>query len=561
MNLADIRKSFKSLKGSFFQLFIILIVFILTSLFVGLYDGFFKFNELLSVNRILHYVLTFVSILISSSIFIVVFFTHPQVRDSKILIAGLTFLTVCILDWLHVFSSLGYCLLEQPRYQGDQTILLWFASRIFNVIGFSSLVILKPKPNKVIKRRYLTLIVIIAVFISIALISWTPLYQFNLMDSQGLTFAGLATISIIALVYIFAFYRSARKYKDTHDSLYNVLSYAFLLMFLSEVTMINIVSIYDLWSILSHFYQLASYVLLFHVFYVKTIQRPYVLLSQAKEELNVYLAELDELVDKRTTELRCINEKLLADQEIARGMQLSMLPSILPRNEYVAFSSGYVPAEKLSGDFYNVFRIDDERFGLCIGDVSGHGVSAAMLSIFTFQKMQSLMEEMGGEGMAIPSLVLKQLYDSFNAANFNDDMYIVMLYGVFNIQTGILSYASGGLNTIPLRIRPDGSIQELDNDGFAICKLGDLLKPKFVNHQVLLFPGDKLVLYTDGLTDARNAMNEEYTLKRLKEMILKYYKWGMDHLTEAILRDIKHFTGKKPADDITVLAVDVLPPF
>jgi sigma-B regulation protein RsbU (phosphoserine phosphatase) len=184
-----------------------------------------------------------------------------------------------------------------------------------------------------------------------------------------------------------------------------------------------------------------------------------------------------------------------------------------------------------------------------------------MLSIFTFQKMQSLMEETGVDGMTIPSMVLKHIYESFNAANFNDDMYIVMLYGVFNTQSGIFSYASGGLNTIPLRIRPDGSIQELDNDGFAICKLGSLLKPKFVNHQVLLFPGDKLILYTDGLIDARNSEGEKYSITRLKKIIQKYNKWGAERITQALTYDIKKFAGEKPADDVTFLVLDVLPPF
>ena len=137
-----------------------------------------------------------------------------------------------------------------------------------------------------------------------------------------------------------------------------------------------------------------------------------------------------------------------------------------------------------------------------------------------------------------------------------------MIYGVFNTQTGILSYASGGLNTSPLRIRPDGSIQELENDGFVICKLGSLLKPKFVNRQILLFPGDKLLLYTDGLVEARDSSNNEYSIKRLKSTIQKYNKWGIDHLTEAIINDVKEFVdGRKPADDITLLAMDVLPPF
>lgn len=184
-----------------------------------------------------------------------------------------------------------------------------------------------------------------------------------------------------------------------------------------------------------------------------------------------------------------------------------------------------------------------------------------MLTVFIFQKLQSLMEEKGGESLTIPSVVLSHLYDSLNASNFDENLYAVMIYGVFNSETGIFSYASGGLNTVPLRVRPDGSIQELDNSGFAICKLGNFYKPRFVNNQILLFPKDKLVLYTDGLVEARNSKNEEYSLPRLKKVIQEQYKWGVEHLTEAITKDVQEFIGQKPSDDITLLILDVLPPF
>jgi sigma-B regulation protein RsbU (phosphoserine phosphatase) len=382
-----------------------------------------------------------------------------------------------------------------------------------------------------------------------------------IIDVNGLTTISLITTSFISALYVYAFIRSLNVYIKTGDVVYKTLSTAFMLMFFSEITVLAINRINDHKSLLSQLFMTVSYIFMFYAFYIQNIRRPYLLLTKAKEELDGYLTELDNLVDQRTNELRSINEKLLADQEIARGIQLSMLPAEMPRNEYVAFSSGYIPADNLSGDFYNVFRIDDYQYGVCIGDVSGHGVSAAMLSIFTFQKMQSLMEETGAQGMSIPSMVLKHIYESFNAANFNDDMYIVMLYGVFNTQSGIFSYASGGLNTTPLRLRPDGSIQELDNDGFAICKLGSLLKPKFVNHQVLLFPGDKLIIYTDGLTDARNSEGEKYSISRLKKIIQKYSKWGAEQITSALMHDVKKFAGEKPADDITFVILDVLPPF
>ena len=122
----------------------------------------------------------------------------------------------------------------------------------------------------------------------------------------------------------------------------------------------------------------------------------------------------------------------MADLEVARGIQQAMLPEVLPQNEFVSFVSGYLPAENLSGDFYNVIKIDESHYGVYIGDVSGHGVSAAMLTVFTFQKIMSLVDEIGKEGMTIPAMVLKHLYNSFNAANLVKN-YILLIYGVYNI--------------------------------------------------------------------------------------------------------------------------------
>lgn len=559
MNLADFRKSLVNEKTCFFHMLITILICLVINVSLQLGKGYLP-HDSFTYQTLFHHVLTYFSALILWSVFIFAFYTYPQVRDSRILIAGFTFFTVGLLDGAVLLSALSDALLK-PAYVLSQNMMLWFITQFFMIIGFSFLILAKKKPGRYIKRRYPALAGVVAAVISYTLSATVPFEQLFFVEKLGVTPVGKSILVIVIIAYFYVGYRTMKIYKASGDKLNTALVCAFLMMVINVITMMGSTCLYDFHNLLSLIYQFIAYLIFFYVFYIQSIKRPYVMLSKAQKELNDYLAELDELVDKRTTELRCMNEKLVADQEIARGMQMSMLPSALPHNEFVGFSSGYVPAERLSGDFYNVFKIDDARFGICVGDVSGHGVSAAMLSIFTFQKMQSLLEEAGGEGMAIPSLVLKHIYDSFNSGNFNDDMYIVMLYGVFNVQTGILSYASGGLNTTPLRIRPDGSIQELDNDGFAICKLGDLIKPKFVNHQILLFPGDKLVIYTDGLIDARNQSDEPYSLERLKKTILHHNKWGVDHLSEAIIKDVQSYTGNRTLDDITVVAMDVLPPF
>lgn len=563
MGLVEARKSFLTVKGQFFQLFATLLISIIILLLTFMTDDLPVITDMIPINRVCNRALEVFLLIVSFSIFFVSCFTYSQTKNNHSLIAGFTFLAGGIFYWIMIVKlPAGLAIAESADYPKN-SFLIWTLIRLINGICFSILLSIRSdNDNKVfIKRRYLflgTAIIVVSGYLFIRMPSVKPEL---LMDKDGLTTISVILTSFIAVLYIYTFIRAMKVFRKTGDVVYKALSNAFMLMFFSEAALLTIKQINDLKSVMSQLFLTVSYAFMFYAFYIQNIRRPYLLLTKAKEELDGYLTELDNLVDQRTNELRCMNEKLMADQEIAREMQLSMLPSDMPVNENVTFSSGYIPAENLSGDFYNVFRIDDYQYGVCVGDVSGHGVSAAMLSIFTFQKMQSLMEETGVDGMTIPSMVLKHIYESFNAANFNDDMYIVMLYGVFNTQSGIFSYASGGLNTIPLRIRPDGSIQELDNDGFAICKLGSLLKPKFVNHQVLLFPGDKLILYTDGLIDARNSEGEKYSITRLKKIIQKYNKWGAERITQALTYDIKKFAGEKPADDVTFLVLDVLPPF
>jgi len=561
MNSTKAGAPVSDVKDRFFSIFITLLISLLLFLIVEFGGSDLHISQILVEKNIWHKILDVYLLIVSFSIFFISFYTYPQTKDNRLLIIGFTFLIGGLLYWIHIldiptYLGAGYGI-SSPRC----TFLLDLTIRILNGICFGLIATVRFKNRHYIKRSYMCLSIII-VSLTYYIISSPLIKQEYLINEYGLTALSIVLMTVANILYIYVLYLTLKEYLKTNEFVLKILCCAFILMFFSSISLIGINDIFDINSALSHFYLVVSYGIFFYAFYIESIKKPYVQLAKAKEELDEYIEEMDKLVDRRTIELRGMYEKLMADQEIARGIQLSMLPSEFPENEFVKFSAGYVPAEKLSGDFYNVFKIDDDRFGICIGDVSGHGVSAAMLSIFTFQKIQSLMEESADGGVSIPSVVLTHLYESFNSANFNDDMYIVMIYGVFNTQTGILSYASGGLNTMPLRIRPDGSVQELESEGFAICKLGDIIKPKFANRQILLFPGDKLLLYTDGLVEARNSSNDEYSIKRLKSVIKKYNRWGIDHLTEAIINDVKEFIGdEKLTDDITLLSMDVRPPF
>ena len=556
MNFAAFGSRLKQLKSPFFE-FLVFFVCIFLMLITKLNEVFFYTPD---ISILLQNITLFFTTALSAKIVLMSFYTYPIIVDNRLLFGGSIFLSVTLLELPRIlaFPAAG-SLAASPGMQ----IVFSLSARLITAIGFAVVfAVFKDDKQEPKKRNVLFFYLLILVF-SLIFIWFVFILELGsevFTEGQGMAARGkilaalAAVINLYTVIYVY-------KRLNRNDFLYRNLFSVFLYMIFANLSMIFVKSLNDPWSVLCNIFLTCSYLFVLNLYYAYGIKRPHMLLLQAKEERNRYIMELDELVEKRTLELKTLNEKLLVDLEMARRMQFSMLPKTLPRNDYATFCSSYVPAENLSGDFYNVFKIDDVRFGICIGDVSGHGVSAAMLTVFIFQKLQSLMEEQGGEGMTIPSVVLSHLYDSLNASNFDENMYAVLIYGVFNSETGIFSYSSGGLNTVPLRVRPDGSIQELDNSGFAICKLGNFYKPRFVNNQVLLFPKDKLILYTDGLVEARNAKNEEYSLARLKKVIQEQYKWGVEHLTEAITKDVQEFIGQKPKDDITLLILDVLPPF
>jgi len=189
-------------------------------------------------------------------------------------------------------------------------------------------------------------------------------------------------------------------------------------------------------------------------------------------------------------------------------------------------------------------------------------VSAAMPTIFAFQSVQTLQDEPSNFGILQPAYVLKHLYDSFNSTNFHDEYYMVLFYAVYNTETGVLTYSNGGLNTVPYRVRPDGTLYELETDGMAICKMGEFVKPNYQNKQMLLFPGDKLIFYTDGLIEARSIIGEEYGKGRLKEALLKSARLSIEETKKFLMHDVMTYTGlSSPKDDITLLLMEVTLPF
>ena len=291
---------------------------------------------------------------------------------------------------------------------------------------------------------------------------------------------------------------------------------------------------------------------------------PYRKLENMKNKVDDYAHNLEDLVNEKTEKLvkanlrlQDVNKKMIADIEAAKSIQQALLPSKSVKYKGVSFYSEYIPCERLSGDFFNYFKIDDENIATYIVDVSGHGLSAAMLTIFLDRSLRTKEGYYGGKYSILePKEVLTILYEVFNNSNFPDETHIVMIYGIYNIRTKTLKYSSAGHNCPLIKISENNGIEILDeNKGFPICKLGDFYKPTYKNYEINLNKDDKLLFFTDGLTELKNR--EIYTLEDLLHLLKNNKNLDSQKLINSISKDL--FEHKNPnflEDDITFFIME-----
>ena len=232
---------------------------------------------------------------------------------------------------------------------------------------------------------------------------------------------------------------------------------------------------------------------------------------------------------------------------VASQMQQSILPTDFPSGaEYEAFAN-MEPAREVGGDFFDFVQLDGDRVGVAIADVSGKGVPAAlfMMSSRTLLKGSAI-------GAEAPSVVLSSVNSLLEEDN-ESLMFVTVFYAVFDPRSGELTYANGGHNP-PLLVRADGTSEYLPTtDGVALGVMPDY---EFEESCVELSPGDMVVLYTDGVTEAIDADNEEFGTERLEEVFRAGPPASVEEASDAVFGAVRAFAGDAPQfDDITCVTL------
>jgi len=242
-------------------------------------------------------------------------------------------------------------------------------------------------------------------------------------------------------------------------------------------------------------------------------------------------------------------QRLVKDMEFARTVQESFLPQRAPDVPSYRFSAHYTPALEVGGDFYDFIRLDRDRTGIVIGDVSGKGVPAALFMAKLGSDMRTLAFT-----EADPASALAKLNDLL-AERSRRGMFATLLYLVLDARTGVITACNAG-HLPPVIRKADGTVVRLAAAGAA--PLGIMPGMQFGSETAALARGDTVVLYTDGIVEAMNAREELYGFDRF-ETLLRSGPPDPEQLKGSIVSDVNRFTGLSPQhDDMTLVCFGAL---
>jgi sigma-B regulation protein RsbU (phosphoserine phosphatase) len=238
---------------------------------------------------------------------------------------------------------------------------------------------------------------------------------------------------------------------------------------------------------------------------------------------------------------------------VARNIQTSILPrnfKPFPDLDHVEIDAYIDTANEVGGDFYDFFKIDDQRLGFVIGDVSGKGIPAAIFMAVSKTSIKSTAIR------NVPANECLQVINNTLAGESVSSMFVTAIYGILNITTGEVEFCNAGHN-YPYLISSTGNVVSLTESGGI--PLGYLENFNYDKHSIKMNPGDTLFFYTDGVSEAMNAESDEFSEARLKKSLQNGNGSSLKGLVQGVIRDVKDFTGGIPqSDDITILAIKYL---
>lgn len=233
-----------------------------------------------------------------------------------------------------------------------------------------------------------------------------------------------------------------------------------------------------------------------------------------------------------------------AELNIAREVQQALFPRQFPAGGGLEFSAVCIPSAGISGDYYDVLALPDGRLIFAIADISGKGVSAAIL----MANLQALLRALAPSAPE-PSVVCRRLNEHLHQVT-DAAKFATLFYAEWNPSERRLAYVNAGHNA-PLLLG-NGRCQRLEQGGMP---LGMFPTAEFDTGRVCLNPGETLVLYSDGITEAATANGEEFGESQLEEVVKAHCGKPLAEIQAQVLQAVRQWSGSSPEDDMTLMFV------
>jgi sigma-B regulation protein RsbU (phosphoserine phosphatase) len=239
------------------------------------------------------------------------------------------------------------------------------------------------------------------------------------------------------------------------------------------------------------------------------------------------------------------------DLSVAREIQHAILPRSFKLKmedaDLVDIYASMVAAKDVGGDFYEFFPIDDHRIGFTIADVSGKGVPAAIFMAVS----RTLLKATGLRDVA--SNVCIQMVNDMLCGESVESMFVTVFYGIYDLKTGEIDFTNAGHNP-PYILHADGTVEMLKSECNLV--LGAIEGMTFKNESLRLNPGDALVMFTDGVTEAENKDHEQFGEARLEAALAELKGAESKQIVDTVNAKVKEFVaGAAQSDDITQLVI------
>jgi len=241
-------------------------------------------------------------------------------------------------------------------------------------------------------------------------------------------------------------------------------------------------------------------------------------------------------------------QKMEEDLLIARDIQRNLLPQTLPDYANFDIAALNVSSKQVGGDYYDVIPLDDEKFYIAIADVSGKGVPASLM----MANIQAFLQVICRQGIRIDEATA--MINDLVTANTSEGRFITFFWGYIDTLKNTLTYVNAGHN--PPYIIRNGKIIKLDKGGIILGVMRTIVP--YIFEEVELKKNDVIILYTDGVSEAMNLKNEEYSEEKLQEVAESLVDKTAEEILNGIKEDVQIFTqGNIQSDDITMIVIKV----